>query len=247
MTALLRWLALVCMACASLQLFFVLRLVSLLHCDPLSTTFQRSEVWALWRQGSAANWQPQWQHTWLPWHDISDHLKRAVIAAEDSRFLSHQGIEWQVMERAWRNTMQAMQHTTDHDTHRPMIKGGSTLSQQLVKNLLLSGERTALRKAQEMLLTLALEHLLSKQRILEIYLNSVEWGNGIFGAQAAAQYYFDKHASQLSAEEAAQLATLLPAPKRYQYLLPYSTYLAGRVRSVRVGMRLVQLPAAWTQ
>jgi len=247
MTALLRWLALLLMAGVALQLFFVLRLIGLLHCDPLSTTFQRSEAWVLWRLDSAASWQPQWQHEWLPWQDISDHLKRAVIAAEDSRFLSHQGIEWQVMERAWRSSIEAMQHAADHDSPMPLVKGGSTLSQQLAKNLLLSGERTALRKAQEILLTLVLEHLLSKQRILEIYLNSVEWGSGIFGAQAAAHYYFGKHASQLSAQEAAQLAVLLPAPKRYQYLLPYSTYLADRVRSVRAGMRLVQLPAAWTQ
>jgi len=239
MTALLRWLALVLTAFVALQLFFVLYLACLLQFAPLSTTFQRSEAWVIFIQDSTASWQPQWQHAWVPWEEISDHLKRAVIAAEDSRFLRHQGIEWQIMERAWRRNMEAMWQS-DGD-RPPVIKGGSTLSQQLAKNLLLSDERTALRKAQEVFLTLALEQLLPKRRILEIYLNSVEWGSGIFGAQAAAHYYFDKSASQLTAQEAAQLAVLLPAPKRYQYLLHYSKYLAARVHSVRTGMYLVRL------
>jgi len=241
MTALLRWLALVLMAFIALQLFFLLHLASLLKLNPQSTAFQRSEAWALLVQDNNPTWLPQWRHEWVAWQDISEHLKRAVIAAEDSRFLRHQGIEWQAMERAWWRNIAAMQQS-EYSDHTPIIKGGSTLSQQLAKNLLLSGERTALRKAQELLLTLILEKLLSKQRILEIYLNSVEWGNGIFGAQAAANAYFGKHASQLNAQEAAQLAVLLPAPKRYPYLLPYSAHLAARMRSVRAGMRLVQLP-----
>jgi len=241
MTALLRWLALVLTAFVALQLFFVLYLACLLQWAPRSTTFQRSEAWAIFVQDTTATWQPQWQHAWVPWEEISDHLKRAVIAAEDSRFVRHQGIEWQVMERAWRRNMEALWQSGGHSSS--VIKGGSTLSQQLAKNLLLSDERTALRKAQEVFLTLALEQLLSKQRILEIYLNSVEWGSGIFGAQAAAHYYFDKPASQLTAQEAAQLAVLLPAPKRYQYLLHYSRYLTARVRSVRAGMQFVRLDA----
>jgi len=232
MTALQRWLAQVLLAFIALQGFFVLRIAALAHFQPESTTFQRSEAWALHVQSD----RQQWQQQWLAWHDISDHLKRAVIAAEDSGFLRHQGIEWQAMERAWQRNMAA--------EHNPAarIRGASTLTQQLAKNILLSDERTLLRKIQELLLTMALEQLLSKQRILEIYLNSVEWGRGIFGAQAAASYYFGKHASQLSALEAAQLAALLPAPQRFQQQLHHSPYLAARARSIRAGMRQVQLP-----
>ncbi|RZJ58700.1 MAG: monofunctional biosynthetic peptidoglycan transglycosylase, partial [Acidovorax sp.] len=119
--------------------------------------------------------------------------------------------------------------------------GGSTITQQLAKNLLLSGERTLLRKGQEFVLTLLLEQLLSKQRILEIYLNSVEWGEGVFGAEAAAQHYFRKSASKLSAGEAARLAVMLPAPKRFEKA-PGSAYLAGRTRTIMARMGSAELP-----
>lgn len=123
----------------------------------------------------------------------------------------------------------------------PKIRGGSTITQQLAKNLLLSGERTLLRKGQEFVLTLALEQLLSKQRILEIYLNNVEWGDGVFGAEAAAQHYFGKSAARLSAAEAARLAVMLPAPKRFEKL-PQSAYLLGRARTILRRMGSASLP-----
>jgi len=121
------------------------------------------------------------------------------------------------------------------------VVGGSTITQQLAKNLLLSGERTLLRKGQEFVLTLALETLLPKRRILEIYLNSVEWGEGVFGAQAAAQHYFRKNASQLTAYEAARLAVMLPRPKYFEKL-PNSAYLSGRAQVIAERMGNAQVP-----
>ena len=123
----------------------------------------------------------------------------------------------------------------------PKIRGGSTITQQLAKNLLLSSERNLIRKGQELVLTLLLENLLSKQRILEIYLNNVEWGNGVFGAEAAAQHYFKKSAARLAPNEAARLAVMLPAPKRFEKT-PGSAYLAGRTRAIAGRMRNAQLP-----
>ena len=123
----------------------------------------------------------------------------------------------------------------------PKIRGGSTITQQLAKNLLLSGERTLLRKGQEFVVTLLLEQLLSKERILEIYLNNVEWGEGVFGAEAAAQHYFKKSASQLNTTEAARLAVMLPAPKRFEKT-PGSAYLAGRTRTILGRMGSAELP-----
>jgi monofunctional biosynthetic peptidoglycan transglycosylase len=121
------------------------------------------------------------------------------------------------------------------------LVGGSTITQQLAKNLLLSGERTLLRKGQEFLLTFALERMLSKQRILEIYLNSVEWGEGVFGAEAAARHYFRKGAHQLTAYEAARLAVMLPRPKYFEKL-PNSGYLASRAQVIAGRMRHAELP-----
>ena len=123
----------------------------------------------------------------------------------------------------------------------PARRGGSTITQQLAKNLFLSGERTVLRKGQEFVLALMLETLLSKQRILEIYLNSVEWGEGIFGAQAAARHYFHKDAAKLGPEEAARLAVMLPAPKRFEKR-PYSAYVSARTATIVARMGAVELP-----
>ena len=123
----------------------------------------------------------------------------------------------------------------------PKIVGGSTITQQLAKNLLLSGERTLLRKGQEFVLTFALEMMLCKERILEIYLNSVEWGEGVFGAEAAARHYYRKSASQLSAYEAARLAVMLPRPKYFEKL-PNSGYLASRASTIVARMRDAELP-----
>jgi monofunctional biosynthetic peptidoglycan transglycosylase len=146
-----------------------------------------------------------------------------VIASEDDGFVNHDGVDWNAIEKAWERNNRAEQlaakasaRAPDRPVRAAKIRGGSTITQQLAKNLLLSGERTLLRKGQEFVLTLLLERMLSKQRILEIYLNSVEWGDGVFGAEAAAQRYYKKSASRLNSQEAARLAVMLPAPKRFE-------------------------------
>ena len=161
-------------------------------------------------------------------------------------------MDWDALEKAWEKNAKAEQKAATQKpaaklapgkppSKPPKIVGGSTITQQLAKNLFLSGERTLLRKGQEFVLTLMLEHLLSKQRILEIYLNSVEWGEGVFGAEAAAQHYFRKPASQLSAFEAARLAVMLPRPRYYEKL-PNSGYLASRAEVIAGRMGGAQLP-----
>jgi len=237
MRALLRWLALVLCALLALQLFFVLRIAAMAVLDPQSTTFQRSEAWALATGETPFAWRQQW----VPYDQISEHLKRAVIAAEDDGFALHAGVDWQAMERAWQRNARLAAQPERLNARAPRIRGGSTITQQLAKNLLLSGERTLVRKGQEMLLTFLLERLLTKQRILEIYLNNVEWGSGIFGAEAAARHYHRKSARQLGPAEAARLAVMLPAPKRFERQ-PGSAYLTGRTRLILGRMRSAQLP-----
>ena len=238
MRALLRWIALVLLALLALQLFFVARIAAMAVLAPESTSFQRSEAWAQLRQDGGLRWRQQW----LPYAQISDHLKRAVVTSEDDNFVNHDGVDWDAIERAWeRNARAEALAAKAPATRAPRIRGGSTITQQLAKNLFLSGERSYLRKGQEFVLTLLLEQLLSKRRILEIYLNSVEWGTGIFGAEAAAQHYFKKSARQLTAPEAARLAVMLPAPKRFEKT-PNSAYLAGRTRTIVARMGNAELP-----
>ena len=241
MRALGRWLLLVVVAALALQLFFIGRIAWMALVDPQSTAFQRSEVWRLATRG-----QLRWRQDWRDYEQISDHLKRAVIASEDDDFVNHEGVDWEAIDKAWERNAKAeeaaAQRAAQNRPVRPVkIRGGSTITQQLAKNLLLSGERTLLRKGQELVLTFALEHLLSKRRILEIYLNNVEWGEGVFGAEAASQHYFRKSAAQLSAWEAARLAVMLPRP-RYFEQQPHSGYLNSRTRTIVARMRNAELP-----
>jgi monofunctional glycosyltransferase len=250
MRGLLRWFALVLVAAAALQIFFLVRIALSATVDPQSTSFQRSEAWRLATQKSQLRWRQQW----VPYEAISDNLKRAVIASEDGDFTNHDGVDWEAVEKAWQRNAQAEERAARQKPRPalhsapapravkpPKIVGGSTITQQLAKNLLLSGERTLLRKGQEFILTFALERMLSKERILEIYLNSVEWGEGVFGAEAAAQHYYRKSASRLSAYEAARLAVMLPRP-RYFEKLPNSGYLASRASTILARMRDAALP-----
>lgn len=246
MTQVARLLGLVLVSLLSLQLYFALRVAAMLWLDPQSTTFQRSEAWRLWSGRGIAGWS----QSWIEGGEISDHLKRAVIASEDAGFVDHSGIEWDAIERAWERNQRA-QSIAERGTasavramRRPRITklvGGSTITQQLAKNLLLSGERTLPRKAQEFVIAWMLEGLLGKRRILEIYLNHVEWGEGIFGAQAAARHYFSIDASRLNASAAARLAVMLPAPKRLQRN-PGSAYVSGRASIIAARMDEVALP-----
>lgn len=236
-----RWLALVILALIALQLFFIGRIALMAVADPQSTAFQRSEAWRL-----ATNSTLRWRQQWVPYDEISNNLKRAVIASEDDDFINHDGVEWEAIEQAWERNAKAEEaaekRAEKNLPSRPVkIRGGSTITQQLAKNLLLSGERTLLRKGQELVLTFALERLLNKQRILEIYLNNVEWGAGVFGAEAAARHYFKKSAAQLSPYEAARLAVMLPRP-RYFEKVPRSSYLNHRANVIVGRMRSAELP-----
>ncbi|MDQ6881672.1 MAG: monofunctional biosynthetic peptidoglycan transglycosylase [Pseudomonadota bacterium] len=243
MKGVLRWSALVLLAAVALQLFFVVRIGVMAVVDPQSTSFQRSEAWRLETQTRHLRWRQQW----VPYSRISDNLKRAVIASEDAGFTNHDGVDWEAMEKAWQRNAKAEEQVARRAQaaqpagRQPKIVGGSTITQQLAKNLLLSGERNLLRKGQEVVLAFLLERMLDKQRILEIYLNSVEWGEGVFGAEAAAQHYYRKPASQLSAYEAARLAVMLPRP-RYFEKLPNSGYLGSRASTIVARMRDAELP-----
>ncbi len=247
-SGLLRWLLLVVLAIVSLQLFFIGRIALMAVVNPSSTTFERSEAWRIVTEKGTLRWRQQW----VPYAQISDHLKRAVIASEDGDFINHDGVEWEAIQKAWDKNAKAEEQAAKRTpapkpgkpaavAKAPKIIGGSTITQQLAKNLLLSGERTLLRKGQEFVLTMALEVLLSKQRILEIYLNNVEWGEGVFGAEAAAQHYYRKPAAKLSAYEAARLAVMLPRPKYFEKV-PNSGYLSSRAGTIVARMGDAVLP-----
>lgn len=265
--ALWRWLALLLIAGLALQLFFLGRVALMARVDPQSTAFERSELFRLWQDSKAdtpvaTNGKKvvarkpkplRWRQQWVDYERISTHLKRAVIASEDDGFVSHPGVDWVALQEAWlRNAAaqaraemlaqrSAAQRTTQQAVRQPKVVGGSTITQQLAKNLFLSGERTLLRKGQELVLTLMLETLLDKRRILEIYLNHVEWGEGVFGAQAAAQRYYGKNAWQLGPEEASRLAVMLPRPRFFEKL-PNSSYVAERAGVIESRLWFAQLP-----
>lgn len=239
----LRLVALLLLCGLALQLAFALRIAAMAWWDPQSTAFQRSEAWRLLNEQGRLPWHQEW----VPYTAISPHLKRAVIASEDAGFVEHSGIEWDAIEAAWEKNRQAQERAEQLQAAQPRragrvrVVGGSTITQQLAKNLLLSGERTVLRKAQEAVLALWLETFLDKPRILEIYLNHVEWGEGVFGAQAAARRYFRTDAAQLGPAAAARLAVMLPAPKRFEKR-PGSAYVAGRAATIQARMGAVELP-----
>lgn len=168
------------------------------------------------------------QHRWVPYTKISNHLKRAVIAAEDAKFVDHEGFDWDGLQKAYEKNIKKGK----------IVAGGSTISQQLAKNLFLSGRRTPWRKLEEALITIMLENLMSKRRILEIYLNVIEWGNGVFGAEAAARHYYKLPAAALGAEQAAKLAAMVPNP-RY-----YDTHRAAKGLARKTGIILARMNQA---
>ena len=145
------------------------------------------------------------RHKWVPYEKISSNLKRALIAAEDEKFVDHEGFDWEGIQKAYEKNMR----------RGKIVAGGSTISQQLAKNLFLSTKRTPWRKLEEAIITLMLEAVMDKRRIFEIYLNVIEWGNGVFGAEAAAKHYYQVSAGQLSTEQAAKLAATVPNPRYY--------------------------------
>ena len=195
--------------------------------DPASTRFMAQRLAEL----RAKDPQAVLKRQWVPYERISVHLKRAAIAAEDARFAEHEGFDWEGIQKALEKNQKKGK----------IVAGGSTITQQLAKNLFLSADKTPWRKAQEAIITLMLEALLDKRRILEIYLNVVEWGNGVFGAEAAARHYYGIAAAQLSAAQAARLAVMLPNPRRFERL-PDSPYLAARAQVILARMAAADVP-----
>ena len=194
--------------------------------DPGSTSFMRQRLAELRKTDPKAGLRQRW----IAYEDISVHLKRAVVAAEDDRFLDHRGFDWEGIQRALERNAERGR----------LAAGGSTISQQLAKNLFLSSSRSWLRKGQEAVLTLMIETTWEKRRILEVYLNVAEWGNGVFGAEAAARHYYGRPASSLGPAEAARLAVMLPNPRRYEN--EFGPRLAAHAARVQRRMLHAQVP-----
>lgn len=198
---------------------------------PSQTSVMRQELSRLKEKNPKASLNYQW----VGYGKINDSLKRAVIAAEDANFLEHGGVEWEAIRKAWDYNQ------TQAEQGRARMRGGSTITQQVAKNLFLSGSRTYLRKGQELALTYMIEHTMSKERILELYLNVAEWGSGVFGAQAAARHYYNVDASRLSDAQAARMAAMLPNPRFYDDNRA-TRYLNSRTATYVRRMRDAEIP-----
>jgi monofunctional biosynthetic peptidoglycan transglycosylase len=224
----LRWVVLVAVTLFVGYEIYVLGSVYWLRSNnPPTTAFMTAERERL----SALKPPVRIRQTWVRYSAISSHVKRAVIAAEDSGFVDHEGIDWEAIEKAARENLEKGK----------IRRGGSTITMQLAKNLFLSADRSLVRKGQEVIITTMLEALLEKRRILEIYLNVAEWGVGVFGIEAAAQHYFGVNAASLSAEQAAWLAAILPAPRRYDRNRG-SSFIQSKTETILARMPLVRVP-----
>lgn len=195
--------------------------------NPSRSSFMKSTL----AEMQAIDPDAELRHKWVDYKRISPNLKRALIAAEDTKFIDHEGFDWEGIQKAYEKNLKKGK----------IVAGGSTISQQLAKNLFLSTKRTPWRKLEEAVITFMLEQLMTKRRILEIYLNIIEWGNGIFGAEAAARYYYGTSASNLNQYQAARLAAMVPRPKFYQKN-PGARGLARRTGTIQARMHLVQVP-----
>ncbi len=225
----LRWtwrlLLLALLVLVALQFWFAAHVAYWVRFNPDSTAFMRARLQGLQTKDPKA----KLRHQWTPYARISPHLKRALIAAEDARFLEHDGFDWDGIRVAWERNRR----------ERAIVAGGSTISQQLAKNLFFSGQRTWWRKGLEANVTLMLEAMMSKRRILELYLNVIEWGDGVFGAEAAARYHYGTSAANLNVTQAARLAAMTPSPRRYRpgsntaYLMQRTSMISARSRGVR--------------
>ncbi len=210
-----------------LQGWYFIHICWWVHNNPTSTAFMREQLERLQQKNPKATLK----HQWVPYNRISGNLKRAIIAAEDANFAEHEGVDWAALQKAYEKNAKKGK----------VVRGGSTITQQLAKNLFLSGERSYLRKGQEMVITFMLEAMMDKRRIFEIYLNVVEWGNGVFGCEAASRKYFGKQAAVLGPEEAARLAVMLPNPRFFGRHLD-SNYLARRSSLILLRMNSAELP-----
>lgn len=194
----LKWLGIIIVV---YQLWIFLHICWWVNHNPSTSAFMEDRLEALQEDNPDA----VLKHRWVDYKKISPNLKRALIAAEDAKFVDHEGFDWEGIQKAYEKNLKKGK----------VVAGGSTISQQLAKNLFLSTKRTPWRKAEEAMITVMLEAMMSKRRIFEIYLNVIEWGNGIFGAEAAAKYYYHTSAKNLSAQQAAALAAMLPNPRYY--------------------------------
>jgi monofunctional biosynthetic peptidoglycan transglycosylase len=195
--------------------------------DPQMTAFMARRLEKLREKDPSA----AIRHQWVPYQRISVHLKRAIVAAEDAKFLDHGGFDWEGIQKAYEKNL----------LKGKVVAGGSTISQQLAKNLFLSSDRSWWRKAQEAGITLMIETIMTKRRILEIYLNVIEWGDGVFGAEAAARYHYGIAAVGLNTAQAARLAAMVPSPRRYG---PghHTAYLQRRTEIILARMPAARVP-----
>ena len=225
-----RWLWRLFFLLAGLILFYQLWILGQLtywnYYNPSSSAFMQARLDLLRQKDRVAALRVQW----VPYERISPHLKRAVIAAEDSKFLQHEGFDFEAIQKAYEKNLEKGR----------LVAGGSTITQQLAKNLFLSGAKTPWRKLQEAVITFMLENVMSKRRILEIYLNVIEWGDGVFGAEAAMRHYYGISASSATAEQAARLAAMVPNPRFYDrnrttpWLLKKTAIILSRMSSARI-------------
>ena len=214
--------------------------------NPASTSLIDTRI----REAKAKGQQPRREQVWVPLAKISPNLQRAVLAGEDTNFFIHRGFDYEAIQKAYehaqREAARAAKAEGEDDDWLPALpefrRGGSTISQQLAKNLYLSSQRSFFRKGQEAVLTFMMERALTKRRILEIYLNVIEWGDGIYGAEAAAQRYFRKPASALSVNEAAYLSAMIPNPRTVFNPQVNPRRVARRQRIILRGMQYVKLP-----
>lgn len=211
----------------ALQLWFFGHVLWWRTHDPDSTAFMRARIAAAEREGKPL----KLRHKWVPYEKISPHLKRALITAEDDTFAEHDGFNWAAIQKALEKNEQ----------RGKVVAGGSTITQQLAKNLFLSGDRSFVRKGQEAVIAVMLETTMDKRRIFEIYLNVIEWGNGVFGAEAAARHYFGTSAAQLSSEQAARLAAMVPRPRFYDRNRE-APYLIKRTEVIQSRMHMAVIP-----
>jgi monofunctional biosynthetic peptidoglycan transglycosylase len=229
--SLLRWswrvLLLALIALAAVQFWFLVHVWYWVGHNPESTAFMRARLEILQEDNPKARLRQQW----VPYQRISGHLKRAIVATEDAKFMTHNGFDWDGIQKAYEKNLREGE----------IVAGGSTITQQLAKNLFFSGERAWWRKAQEAVVAVMLETIMSKRRILEIYLNVIEWGDGVFGAEAAARYHYGISAAGLTPEQAARLTAMVPSPRRYG---PASdtAYLQRRTQTILARMNGAQIP-----
>ena len=229
------------------QLIMLARVASLRSENPATTSLIDARA----EEARGRGQEPKRLQVWLPLDRISPNLQRAVLAGEDTNFVTHNGFDYQAIQKAWDEAQRAAakeakeegDEESDWLPYLPDFKrGASTITQQLAKNLYLSTDKTFIRKGQEAIITIFLERLLSKPRILEIYLNVIEWGDGIYGAEAAAQYYFRKSAASLSPSEAAFLSAIIPNPRTVFNPKVNPRRIARRQRIILRGLPYVKLP-----